>query len=849
MDSTRYKIALVDDNLATLNQGKSLLQAFYKVYTIQSAATLFENLQHDIPDLILLDVEMPEMDGFQTISKLKADPRYKDIPVIFLTAKSDEENERKGFSLGAVDYISKPFSGPLLQKRISNQILYRRVEAAVKDYSSNLEVMIDEIARANERTKILLDKTPLCVRLWDSNRKMIDCNEAAVNLFGFKDKQECLDRYSELYPEFQSDGQRSDEKLQWCVEKAFNEGAYEFEWDYRMLDGTHMPANVILVRVEYEGGYAVAGYTRDLREQKALIEEMNRAQVAEESNKAKSRFLANMSHEIRTPMNSILGFTELALDTPDEEISDEVRDYLEKIKDNTKLLLHIINNILDISKIESGKVELEHVPFDLADVFSRCQSVILPEVKEKGLDLILSMEPLANKKLVGDPVRLYQAFMNLLSNAVKFSNTGTIKLSSKIKKSDSQNITVYFEIKDSGIGMNPEQIEKIFEPFIQADSSTTRDYGGTGLGLTITKNIVELMGGWLTVESSPGSGSKFSFEVTFETRETQENALENVNSKIHEKPYFDGLILVCDDNPMNQEVICEHLARVGLRTITAANGKIGVDMIQERLQNGEKPFDLVFMDIFMPVMDGIEAISKIKALDTGTPIIALTANIMSGDMDNYKKHGIPDCLSKPFTSQELWRILLKYLIPVKSGPIEDEHTQDEDIQQKKLWASFIKNNQTKYMEITKAIDSGDLELSHRLAHSLKGNAGLIGKAGLQNAAAEIEQMLRNGISQIPEEKIRLLKTEFELVINELKPLLDESGPWEVSGPLNAEQISSLFKKLDVMLEKRDIGCVNLLADIRAIPGAEELARQIEEYDFKLAAQTFAELKDKMNVKL
>ena len=201
MDSTRYKIALVDDNIATLNQGKILLQAFYKVYTIQSAATLFENLEHDIPDLILLDVEMPDMDGFQTISKLKADPRYKDIPVIFLTAKSDEESERKGFSLGAVDYISKPFSGPLLQKRISNQILYKRVEAAVKDYSDNLEVMVGEITRANERTRILLDKTPLAARLWDVDRNIVDCNEAAVQLFGFKDKEECIRRYSELYPE------------------------------------------------------------------------------------------------------------------------------------------------------------------------------------------------------------------------------------------------------------------------------------------------------------------------------------------------------------------------------------------------------------------------------------------------------------------------------------------------------------------------------------------------------------------------------------------------------------------------------------------------------------------------
>ena len=200
MDQTRYKIVMVDDNIATLNQGKSLLKAFYRVYTIQSPATLFENLENDIPDLILLDVEMPEMSGFEVIKKLKADVRYKSIPVIFLTARSDEESEREGFSLGAVDYITKPFSGPLLQKRISNQILYKSVQAAVQDYSKNLDVMLDEIAKANERTKVLLDKTPYCCRLWDRSNNIIDCNEACVKLFRFKDKKECLERYSRYLP-------------------------------------------------------------------------------------------------------------------------------------------------------------------------------------------------------------------------------------------------------------------------------------------------------------------------------------------------------------------------------------------------------------------------------------------------------------------------------------------------------------------------------------------------------------------------------------------------------------------------------------------------------------------------
>jgi len=664
MSDTRHKIVLVDDNIATLNQGKSLLQAFYKVYTIQSAATLFENLEHDIPDLILLDVEMPEMDGFETITKLKANIRYKNIPVIFLTSKSDEESERKGFSLGAVDYITKPFSGPLLQKRISNQILYTRVQNAIKDYSKDLEIMVGELAKANERTKIMMEKTPLCAWLWNSDFEMIDCNEAAVKLFAFKDKKECLERYHELYPEYQPEEQRSTEKMKDYIKKAFEDGICEFEWMYKTLDGVIMPALIILVRVEIDDGYAVAGYTRDMREKKAFMEEMRRAEIAEESNKAKSRFLATMSHEMRTPMNSIIGFAELALDKPDNEFVQEGRVYLNRIKESAKWLLHIINDILDISKIESGKVELEYAPFDLDEILLRCQSIVMPEAREKKLDLKFNTEPLNGKKLIGDQVRLYQVFMNLLSNAIKFTNTGTIKFSSSIKSSDHQKIKIYFEVKDSGIGINPEQLKKIFEPFTQADSSTTRKFGGTGLGLSITKNLVELMGGTLAVESASGDGSLFSFEITFELPAVSDNILDKEKHNISEKPKFDGLVLVCEDNDMNQVVILEHLNRVGIRAVIADNGAIGVAMVEERQKKGEKPFDLIFMDIFMPEMDGIEAASKIIALNSESPIVAMTANIMASDLENYRKNGMSDCLGKPFTSQELWRVLSKYMKPL-----------------------------------------------------------------------------------------------------------------------------------------------------------------------------------------
>ena len=571
---------------------------------------------------------------------------------------------------------------------------------------------------------------------------------------------------------------------------------------------------------------------------------------AEIANQAKSAFLANMSHEIRTPMNSIIGFSELALD---DDISPKTKNYLTNILENSELLLQIINDILDISKIESGKMELEKVPFDLHEIFLACRAMTMPKAEEKGLFLHFYAEPSIGKMPLGDPTRLLQVLLNLLSNSIKFTDEGTIKTKAAVKEMTEKSVTILFEVKDTGIGISADQLERIFKPFTQAESGTTRKYGGTGLGLTITKTLVELMGGELFVESAPGAGSMFCFELIFDTVEV---SVENLfNKKITpngmKKPAFEGEVLLCEDNDMNQQVACEHLARVGIKTVVAENGKIGLDMVQSRMQKGERQFDLIFMDMHMPVMDGLEAAAKIHELNTGVPIVAMTANIMSSDRELYEMNGMRDYVGKPFTSQELWRCLMKYFKPL-NWQIEDEsqNKRANDKLRQKLIHRFIKNNKGKIDEITDAITVGDTKLAHRLAHTLKGNAGQLNKTLLQQAAEEVESSLENGKNHITSRQMEILETELNAVLAELESMVHKSIlPNSTEEMLDTAAARKLLEELEPILKDNDPECLTFVEGLRLIPGSEELIRQMENFDFKLAMESLVELRSNVEGKL
>jgi signal transduction histidine kinase/DNA-binding response OmpR family regulator len=528
------------------------------------------------------------------------------------------------------------------------------------------------------------------------------------------------------------------------------------------------------------------------------------ALTAKEHSDMKTAFLANMSHEIRTPMNGIIGFAELALENTG--LGDQTRDYLEKIRNSVKDLLSILNDILDVSKIEAGKAVLEKIPFDLHDLIVACENAISGKTAEKGIDLYIYSEPFIEYKLLGDPTKLRQVLLNLLSNAVKFTNVGTVKLMVTAEKNTSDRVSLRFEVKDSGIGMTAAEMTHIFKPFEQADRSTTRKYGGTGLGLPISKNLVELMGGKLSVESAPGIGSKFSFTLEFELsgKKSGNREREQDSPRLLRRPSFSGRILICEDNTMNQDLIRDHLLRLGLEVDIRENGRDGLEAVRVSMEGG-RPYDLIFMDIHMPLMDGLEASSEIKRLGCPSPVVALTANVLTQDTDIYYRYGIVDHLGKPFTSRELWDCLSKYLnssagraTPPQENPAPSGETENSaagpaiDYQAglstttgnrelyEKLRHDFYEQNRNftaDFFTLLDRVSAGGAEeqnhdsiaTAHRMIHTLKSSAALIGAEKLRAAAAAVEAPLKAGRTDCSTAERRALREALGAVLTELEP--------------------------------------------------------------------------------
>ena len=490
----------------------------------------------------------------------------------------------------------------------------------------------------------------------------------------------------------------------------------------------------------------------------------NATKIAEDAVKAKQQFLSNMSHEIRTPMNAIIGFTKVVLKT---DLSAKQREYLNAIKISGDALIVLINDILDLAKVDAGKMVFEKIPFKLAISLSAMLHLFETKIQEKNLQLIKKYDNRIPEVLLGDPVRLHQIILNLVSNAVKFTSEGSITVSVSLLNEDEKQATVEFAVADTGVGIRADKLENIFDNFQQASSNTARLFGGTGLGLAIVKQLVEPQGGTMTVKSTVGEGTTFSFTLSFQKTDAKaemQSDIEEMNTEIKNIK-----VLVVEDMALNQLLMKTVLDDFGFERDIAENGKIAIDMLTQKDDFGAtKAYDIVLMDLQMPVMNGFETTEYIRnTLKSKIPIIALTADVTTVDLAKCKAVGMNDYIAKPIDERVLYNkivgLVKKKVLTQdeKAHPIAEtrctnlsylrQRTKSNPKLMSEMILAYLEQTPLLISNMTKSFHDKDWTLLHSAVHKMIPSFLIMGMStDFENMAKKVVEYAR---TQVPGENI------------------------------------------------------------------------------------------------
>ncbi len=730
-ENSNMKILVVEDSQTQAIRLQHILETRgFEVTVALNGKAALEHLEHDHPTIVISDVIMPEMDGYELCRRIKSDESLKDIPVILLTSLSDPEDIIRGLEVGADNFITKPYQEKLLVSRIQYIIVNREIraksttglgieiffagrkhfleadriqivdlllssyETAVQNYH-DLEKTNEELIRASElisaeanKLRTLIECLDAGIVFADENDIITEINNRLAELFGSK-RAEVLGRTIwEVH--------RDNPSLQHVREiiSSFKTGQSRERVSLdRKLLGRDLSMRVQPI-------FEIGVYRGVILSVIDVSDFVQAQEQTKQANRAKSQFLANMSHEIRTPLNGIVGMAQLALNT---DLSDRQREYIEAIRTSSQDLINIINDILDFSKIEAGKLSLFPAMFSLRESVSNVMSNLAIQAYTKGVELIYDVEDDAPDQVIGDAGRLRQILINLVGNAIKFTEHGEIYVNIKSEPLAQNSLKLYFAVRDTGVGIPSDKLDTIFQAFEQVDSSSTRQFGGTGLGLAVSSQLCQMMGGDIWVESELGKGSVFYFTVKMEPGH-EETAKSDLTWALGA---LSGLsVLLVEDNATNRRLFYHTLSKSGLTPKVASNAEEAISILRTAKQANTR-FDFILADMTLPDRTGLDLVDEVKSRDLApeSKFILLVPRGLSLDAVKRDHLDLTACISKPTGPSELIAGLLKTLnvsgplSQTKAAPVGSQRPEDKKESLRILVAedNLINQKLAKYM--------------------------------------------------------------------------------------------------------------------------------------------------------